>query len=164
MNTEFNNLGNASSEKRPAPIVKPPYLYGGALIAGVITHFIFPIILFPNAALMMTLGAAFFAAGVFILVWAVKTFKKSGVDLRFKPVGTIIETGPFALSRNPMYVGFTLVYLGLSFALNAVWPLIFLPFILVVIHYGVVSREEEYLARKFGEEYERYRGRVRRWL
>lgn len=164
MNTELNNSSNASLEKRPVPFVRPPYLYGGALIAGIAAHFVFPVILFSNAALIAAPGVAIFAAGVFILVWAVKTFKKSGVDLRFKPVGKIIEKGPFSWSRNPMYISFTLIYLGISFVLNSAWPIVFLVPVIVIIYYGVVFREEKYLAQKFGAEYERYRGRVRRWL
>lgn len=158
------DISNTSPKNRPVPVVKPPYLYGGALAAGIVAHWIFPVILSSNAALMTALGAAFLAAGVFILVWAVKTFKKSGVDLRFKPVGMIIDQGPFARSRNPMYVAFTLIYIGVSFALNAAWPIVLLAPVIVIIRYGVISREEKYLLQKFGAEYENYRARARRWL
>jgi protein-S-isoprenylcysteine O-methyltransferase Ste14 len=63
-----------------------------------------------------------------------------------------------------MYVWITLLYVGVAIWVNTVWPLPFLPVILIVMHYGVIVREEAYLERTFGEEYRQYRQRVRRWL
>jgi protein-S-isoprenylcysteine O-methyltransferase Ste14 len=63
-----------------------------------------------------------------------------------------------------MYVGVTLLYVGLAIWVNTVWPVFFLPVILIVMHYGVVVREEAYLERIFGDEYRQYVRRVRRWL
>ncbi|MFI5210728.1 MAG: methyltransferase family protein, partial [Gemmatimonadales bacterium] len=67
-------------------------------------------------------------------------------------------------SRNPMYVGMTLLYLGIALWANSLWPLLLLPAVLVVMRRGVIAREEAYLERRFGDEYRSYRARVRRWL
>lgn len=82
----------------------------------------------------------------------------------FAPTTAIIDTGPFALTRNPLYLSMTLLYTGLTLIINTIWPLLLLPFVLVVVQRGVIEREERYLERKFGEEYLSYKSRVRRWL
>jgi len=63
-----------------------------------------------------------------------------------------------------MYLSMTLLCFGIAFIFNTLWPVILLPVPLMVIQYGVIHREERYLERKFGDEYTRYRARVRRWL
>jgi protein-S-isoprenylcysteine O-methyltransferase Ste14 len=73
-------------------------------------------------------------------------------------------TGPFAFSRNPLYVARTLLYLGLAFAMNTPWPLLTLLPLLGIMHYAVIRREERYLDAKFGNAYRRYQARVGRWL
>ena len=63
-----------------------------------------------------------------------------------------------------MYLSMTLLCFGISLIINNIWPVILLPLPLVVIQYGVILREEHYLERKFGDEYTKYRAKVRRWL
>lgn len=72
--------------------------------------------------------------------------------------------GPFRLSRNPIYLAMTAMYLGIAFLGNSWWPLLLLPPLLVVMHWGVVLREERHLAKQFGEGYGRYKSTTRRWL
>ena len=76
----------------------------------------------------------------------------------------VVQEGVFRFSRNPIYLAFTLIYLGFAFAFNSSWALVFLVPVLVVIDRGQIPREEKYLARKFGEEYFRYKVKVRRWI
>jgi protein-S-isoprenylcysteine O-methyltransferase Ste14 len=81
-----------------------------------------------------------------------------------RPTTTIVESGPYRFTRNPIYLGMFLGLIGLAIAFNDLWLLVtLLPFALV-IRYGVVAREEAYLERKFGDVYRGYRSRVRRWL
>ena len=81
-----------------------------------------------------------------------------------EPTIAIVATGPYALSRNPIYVSFNVVYVGIAFVVNTVWPIIFLPVGIVLLYYGVIAREESYLAKVFGDEYVKYKARVRRWI
>ena len=81
-----------------------------------------------------------------------------------RPTAAIVTSGPFRFSRNPLYLALTLVYCGLSLAVNSWWGGVVLAPLLVVMHRGVVLREERYLERKFGETYRRYRSQVRRYL
>ena len=80
------------------------------------------------------------------------------------PATAIVTTGPFRFSRNPLYCSLTLLYLGLTAIFNTWWGLIVLVPLLLVMHFGVVLREERYLERKFGDTYRQYRMSVRRYL
>lgn len=63
-----------------------------------------------------------------------------------------------------MYLGFTLLYLGISCWVNSAWPVFFVPLVLVIMQRAVIAREEVYLERLFGDDYRAYRRRVRRWI
>lgn len=80
------------------------------------------------------------------------------------PTTTLVVTGPFALSRNPLYVGFVLLHGGLALVLGSVWALAALPVAILAVLWGAILPEEAYLARKFGRDYAQYRARVRRWI
>ena len=80
------------------------------------------------------------------------------------PTTAIVENGPFRLTRNPLYLGLTFIYVGLSFFLNTWWSLFLLIPVWLVMHFLVVRREEAYLERKFGQSYLAYCQRVRRYL
>lgn len=76
----------------------------------------------------------------------------------------LVTDGPYRYSRNPLYLRVTLFHLSVAFLLNDVWLLAVLPPVLIVLHVGVVRREERYLEAKFGNEYREYKAKVRRWL
>ena len=80
------------------------------------------------------------------------------------PTRALVTTGIHGWTRNPIYVGFFLVYLGIGIAARSPWILILTPPLAVTIRYGVVAREEVYLERRFGDAYGDYKMRVRRWL
>jgi len=151
--------------KRPIPILPPPYIFLGPLLIGVGINIIFPSS-FLNISLRwrMAIFATLLVAGGALLYWAVRTLLRSKVDPRFKPVSGIVADGPLAFTRNPMYISFTLIYLAFSTAFNALWTVFFLPIIFYTLHYGVIRREEKYLEATHGEEYLKYKARVRRWL
>ena len=81
-----------------------------------------------------------------------------------RPTTAIVSDGPFRISRNPIYLGFTCITLGCALWLNALWVLLVLVPVLFVVQYGVIRREERYLEGKFGGQYLEYKARVRRWL
>ncbi|WP_420794745.1 methyltransferase family protein [Methylotenera mobilis] len=72
--------------------------------------------------------------------------------------------GPFRISRNPIYLAMTGMYLGISFFTNSLWSLVLLVPLLSVMHWGVIFREERYLAKQFGQAYLEYKSMVPRWL
>ena len=90
---------------------------------------------------------------------------RAGVDPDpYERTTVIVATGPYALSRNPIYVSFNVVYAGLAFVVNTVWPIVFLPVGIALLYYGVIARDESYLERVFGDGYRHYKARVRRWI
>ena len=81
-----------------------------------------------------------------------------------RPSTSLIEAGPFRVTRNPLYLSMSLIHAGVALFANALWPLLFLVPALAVIRYLVITREERYLLRRFGTEYGNYCRRVPRWL
>jgi protein-S-isoprenylcysteine O-methyltransferase Ste14 len=76
----------------------------------------------------------------------------------------IIDTGPFGLSRNPLYVGLLALYVGTALLVPSFWALVLTPVGFALVWWGAVRPEERYLSDKFGGAYDDYRRRVRRWL
>ena len=144
----------------------PPFAYLVPLVIGLALHFwVLPLRLFPNALVGRVVGWPFFVISIFLSIWAMKTIRSEGehADVR-KPTNKLVTSKPFSFSRNPMYLSLNLLYLGVGFLANTLWPIIFYPFALAAIHYGVIFREERYLERLFGEEYLKYQAKVRRWF
>jgi protein-S-isoprenylcysteine O-methyltransferase Ste14 len=82
----------------------------------------------------------------------------------YRPTTVLLTEGPFRVSRNPMYLGMAVQYVGLALLFNSLWAMVLLPLALVIVHLSVIKREERYLERKFGEEYRAYKAKVRRWI
>ncbi len=103
--------------------------------------------------------------GFLISFWAVITMRHMQTSLRPDiPTTTLVKSGPFRYTRNPIYLGFTGLYAGIACLANTLWPILLLPFLLVLMNRGVIAREEEYLTRKFGEPYIDYKTQVSRWF
>ncbi len=157
------------SANNPAPenagvIAPPPLIYAGPLLAGLLLNRVRPAPFLPRP-LARAAGWSLTAAGMALAAWFITTMRRAGtpVDPR-EPVRRIVTDGPFRFSRNPGYSSMALMYVGISCLANARWPLLWLPAVLAVIQRGVIEREERYLSRTFGDEYDRYRSRVRRWI
>ena len=147
----------------PGVIAPPPLIYAIPLLGGLLLHHYRPVHILPSPWPLI-LGPLCVALG-FIGLPAVIAFRRAGTHPQpWRPATALVISGPYRFTRNPMYVGFTLLYLGLSLWVNTLWPLLFLPAVLLTIRYGVIAREETYMERRFGDDYRAYRARVRRWL
>ncbi len=82
----------------------------------------------------------------------------------WKPTRSIVSSGAYAVSRNPIYVAFLGLQLAYAWGRPNAWGLVLLPLSIGLLYWGVISREERYLTRRFGDEYLAYTRRVRRWL
>lgn len=104
-------------------------------------------------------------AGLVILLLGVHALRRHGTNIRpSHPTLAIAADGIFAWTRNPMYVGGIAVSAGIAVSLGLNWALLLHPFGILLLHCGVVMREERYLTSKFGCAYQCYRARVRRYL
>jgi protein-S-isoprenylcysteine O-methyltransferase Ste14 len=110
-------------------------------------------------------GIAEIVIALALIVWAGTTLLRHGSTPNpMRRAGALVEEGPYALTRNPMYLGLTVMYVGIVLLTNALWPLVFLPEALALAFLFAIRLEEDYLTREFGEQYTSYRARVRRWL
>jgi protein-S-isoprenylcysteine O-methyltransferase Ste14 len=148
----------------PGPIARPPVLYLGSILAGSALHWLRPVAVVP-AAWAVPLGAPLILAASVVFLLSVRVFRSAGTPIQsVRPTTRIVETGPYRFSRNPIYVAFTALHLGIGLAVNSAWFFATLMLTLVLVSYGVIAREERYLERRFGDEYVRYKAAVRRWL
>jgi protein-S-isoprenylcysteine O-methyltransferase Ste14 len=105
------------------------------------------------------------AASLLLLGAAVRRFRAAGTPVPArKPTTAIVRTGPYRFSRNPIYLAFSMLQLGIAIWVNSWWLVATLAGAIVLIHYVVIPREERYLEARFGDEYRDYRTSVRRWL
>jgi protein-S-isoprenylcysteine O-methyltransferase Ste14 len=118
-----------------------------------------------HAAGLGAAGVVLLALGVFVAGWGWLTFRKAHTTTVPGQTSTQLVTwGPYRFTRNPMYVGLVLAYVGEAGILRQVWPPVVLPLVVAYLHRIVIPVEESKLREAFGERYERYRERVRRWI
>ena len=145
-------------------VARPPLIYLCSIFIGLALQFVWPLKVLP-AALEATLGESLMLVAIVLFTLSVRQLLAAGTAIQtHRPTTTILRTGPYRLSRNPIYLSFTLLYIGIGVWVNSAWLLAMLIPTLVVVSYGVIAREERYLAQKFGDEYLRYKASVRRWL
>ena len=144
----------------------PPLVAVLSLLLGVALNLQFPIVSIPIPAMWrIALGVAIVIAGVVPAVAARIHFRRTGQSvIPWKPTPELIFQGPYRFTRNPMYVGLTLMQIGIGVALNNLWISLLAAVTLAIIHVIAVRPEEAYLSQKFGDPYRAYLTRVRRYL
>jgi protein-S-isoprenylcysteine O-methyltransferase Ste14 len=155
----------AEKDDRAGVIAPPPLIYlGGILIALALDRWWRHAPIFASTAWRWS-GLVLGIMGIALIVTGRRALLAAETNINpFKPTMSIVTAGPFRFTRNPLYLGVTLIYSGLTLASNSWWGFVLLVPVLLLIHFGVVVREERYLERKFGESYRLYRERVRRYL
>lgn len=144
--------------------VPPPLLFLIVFLIGMLLQHVWPVHILPPPSGRAT-GIVCIVAGVTLIVWSIQTFWRAGTSVvPVRPSTTIVTGGPFRFTRNPMYVALALLYLGVTFWLNMLWPLLLFPVLLFLVQFYVIAREDRYLERKFGEKYLQYKSTVRRWI
>ena len=110
-------------------------------------------------------GAVLFAVGAVIAAWALVLFYRARTTtIPGRTSSNLVTRGPYRFSRNPMYVGLSLAYLGEAGILRQFWPIMLLPLVIAYLNWVVIPVEETRLTDSFGPAYNDYRSRVRRWL
>jgi len=152
------------SADNPGVIALPPLLYGGAFIVVLVLRWFWPMRIVADSGLLWA-GLGLVAIGVALASWGRRTMTAAGTNVNPSlPATALVTSGPFRYSRNPLYVALTIVFLGLTLAVNTWWGVVVLIPLLAIMHRGVVRREERYLEQKFGESYRKYRSKVRRYV
>ncbi len=159
-------MGDEKGERadNPGVVAPPPLIFAGALGAGLLVNRLRPTPFLPRT-LSKVLGWPPVVGGLLLGLWGFREMRRAGTNVDpYHPTTAIVEAGPYRFTRNPLYVGMALIYSGISARANALPAALLLSVALHIVDRGVIKREERYLEGKFGEEYLRYKGRVRRWI
>ena len=155
---------------RPVPeaanlgVARPPLVYLSSIALGVILHFVWPISVLPRG-LTPGLGATVVLLAIGLFLFAIRTFRAAGTPVPGnRPTTTIVRTGPYRFSRNPIYLAFSLLQLGIALWVNSLWMVLTLLASVTLMSLVVIPREERYLEARFPSEYHPYKASVRRWL
>jgi len=142
-------------------------VFGIPFLLSIVLHIIVPLSLpqgFFRQALLPA-GIILIIIGIAFIVLARREFARYGQPTDpGHPTGQVVKTGVFAISRNPLYLGSIIVFLGIALAMNILWTLVTLLASIIICHYRLIVPEEKYLVAKFGQEYKEYSASVQRWL
>jgi len=145
-------------------IAPPPLIFCVAILLGYGVSRLFPrsdwLVWLPPALGILVVGL-----GLAGLAWGLVTLKRARTAVNpYESTTALVQHGPYRYTRNPLYVALTTLHIGIGLWLHNIWILLAVVPAVLIVHYGVVLREERYLMRKFGEDYHAYCAQVRRWL
>ena len=143
-------------------LVRPPIVYVVAIVAGLGIETGWPT---PPPSVLPPLGVVLVLLAVTLYALSIRELRAARTTFRTQqPTTTMVMTGPYRRSRNPIYLAFTLLQLGIGLWWSSAWVLGLLVPAFVLVSFGTVARAERYLQEKFGDEYRRYKADVPRWL
>jgi protein-S-isoprenylcysteine O-methyltransferase Ste14 len=160
-------LHGASARIHPLMTVPVPWVFILTFFAGVGLQHQLPFMIHSPDVLLIShvAGIGLTAGGVLLAVSSLGLFRAARTTtVPFGTASKLITWGPYRFSRNPMYVSLVLTYLGVAGLQAQIWPLLLLPLTVAYLHRTVIPFEEARLREVFGEAYERYCARVRRWI
>lgn len=152
------------SPSAPNPPLPPALIFALFFAAGALLGALVPIPFVPPEfknipALLLTLG------GVFIALMALRALRKARTTVNpYRVSDTLLTTGPYMRTRNPIYLAFAWIYLGLAAWIASLWPVLLFPILILVVNRFVIAREEAHLEARFGKAWRDYKSRVRRWM
>jgi protein-S-isoprenylcysteine O-methyltransferase Ste14 len=154
-----------STERGANVHIPPPLIYIGFIVLGALLQYKLAPIPFPDDGWIRIAGVIIVLAALALIFSALAAFRRTGQDPKpWTPSPELIVQGPYRWTRNPMYVGLTLILVGLGLALNNPWFSLLSAAALPIVHFIAVLPEEDYLKAKFGSSFEDYRRKVRRYL
>lgn len=145
-------------------LIPPPLMFAVPLLIGLVLNSRFPIVQ-PDVSIPRWVGVGLIALGAAHVLTSVMLFLFNRTTIvPHHHASTFVQRGAYRWTRNPMYVGLTLIYLGICSLTAAAWALLFLPVPLLYINGVVIPIEERHMEEVFGAAYAAYKTRVRRWL
>lgn len=157
-------MRDADAEERPNRLPWPPMLYVGSVVAALVIGTFWPLD-FGLAWPWRGIGIAILGAGVALDLSAIFTLVRHRTTFRpDRGTTRLVTSGPYAISRNPIYLGNTIALAGLAIAIDNVWILVMVPFVTLAVQKLAIESEERHLAAVFGGSWVAYRRQVRRWV
>jgi|SRR6476620_12343228 len=157
-----------SNKKKDNPgiFIPPPLIYAAIFFLSILMQKIIPINnSFFDSRNATIAGIVLIAiALLFILPALIKFVQSKNTLVTIKSATSLQTKGIYSLTRNPMYMGLLILYSGIAMLEGNWWTFIFIPLIIIIVQSYVIRGEENYLQRAFGEEYNAYRKKVRRWI
>lgn len=148
----------------PGVRVPPPLFFALAVVVGWLLNRQWPLPVGGDGA-RVVIAWLLVAAWVWLMGSSIRSFWQRHTSmLPFRPATTMVIEGPYRFTRNPMYVGLALLTVALGLLLNTWGPMVLLVPAMLAVQRLVIAREERYLRRRFGAEYDAYTRRVRRWI
>lgn len=145
-------------------MVAPPLVFLGYLVGALLLNWAVPIHA-PGGAILEAAGGAAVATGLLLGGFAVSRMLQARTSLDpHQPTTALVTEGPYSLTRNPIYLGFFLIYLGFTLLAGTLWGLLLSPFLIGTVTRAIIRAEEVYLEGKFQGDYQQYKMRVRRWV
>jgi protein-S-isoprenylcysteine O-methyltransferase Ste14 len=142
----------------------PPFLYVGVLLLALLLQRLVPLNPLPRT-FSRTAAALLLLPGLGLVFWSIWLFLRAKTSpLPMRPTTAIVRSGPYRWTRNPMYLGMLLIYIGIALLFDIFWALVLIPVLMSLVVQLVIHREERYLLATFGEEYRSYQAQVRRWI
>lgn len=140
-----------------------PVLALGAFAIGYVLHLLHPLSVIPTPWNFVG-GAVLVVVGLAVLLSGILKMREIGKSPSHKDEPSeLLSDGPFRYTRNPLYLGLIVIYLGITALVNSLWPIV--PLVVLAWYFDKKAKqEEEYLEAEFGEEYIEYSENVRRWL
>jgi protein-S-isoprenylcysteine O-methyltransferase Ste14 len=144
---------------------QPPLLFLGCFLLGVGLRFIHPLSLGLSLTTRLGLGTLLLLLVAIHGGWGLRTFQRMGTTPEPNGVASaLLTSGPFRWTRNPLYLGLSILLVCMGVLLNSAWMLGLTPVLILLLDRLVITKEEVRLRAQFGKEYEAYTRRVRRWL
>jgi len=153
-------------DRGPAVPFPPPLLFVGGIVIGALLDLVLPLpAVIPDAPWVVIVGLALVVVGLGCMFAGILTFKKFRTAVYpNRPASLVVDTGIYAYTRNPMYGGLTIAYLGGVLLTGMLWVLLLLPVVLTLLVTQVIRREERHLRERFPEAYAAYCASVGRWF
>lgn len=148
-------------------VAPPPLMALATVVLGLLLDWLLPVYVLSvllTLSLRIVIGVPLIAVGGALAVAGERGFHRAGTEVKpWKPSTALVTDGVYRRLRNPMYVGLAVCLAGLAIMLASDWMLVMTIVFVLVLHFGVVKREERYLEAKFGDSYRAYKARVPRY-
>jgi len=156
----------ASKKDNPGVVIPPPIIYIAIFVASLFIQKLFPLDrnffyseIAANLGIVLILSAVVFAAPAMI-----QFIRSKNPIVPVKSASSLQTNGIYSVTRNPMYMGLLLLYIGIGITKGNWWTIFMIPLVILIVQFYAIRREESYLERQFGEEYINYKKKVRRWI